>query len=251
MVDAATQSDPLCIFSIRESLENLKGLLGVRVNLKKFKSSKDADSDIEDYIIDRLLSEKLIIGKNTVFNPWLKPLFVDDQSFYIREGKLVCNVSPLYTNILERCKEDKFLSICMKRLNNTILDVVQNVNVYFNAFNKLKYNGPLSFTQGFALFVFWFSQILQKQISGFILNFFVLLYLNINVSCNECDVNLYIVDNYINNHKYPEIQGTEKLYQLWLDEQATFYINPTELVGLFSDYLKRNNFQEFCNAIYQ
>lgn len=66
--DASVQTDTLQVFRIRDSADGLKRLFGKSLDLKRLKTTKDLSVDIEDHIIDKLLSDRIIIGKSVVFS---------------------------------------------------------------------------------------------------------------------------------------------------------------------------------------
>lgn len=134
----------------------------------------------------------------------------------------------------------------LKHITDAITKILQFRKHYFTKFNKIRFRADISLAEGFALFIVWFANNMQSKIAGFAFDYLVILYMAITTKCSALELNLYFIENYIDNPVYPELIMAETLFKSWIGNKAFLYIEPAELVGFVSDYFKGVNLRKFC-----
>lgn len=244
--DASVQTDMIGQFQIQENLDVIKKYFGFGADLRKLKSAKEVPMDIEDHIIDQVLGDRIIFGHDSIFNSWIKPTFVKSRGLSVKNKKLEINIKAHMDIIEAKCHTSYSLEFFLLQITSSMIEVLNHRDIYFTIFNKLKIKNPINMTQGFALFIVWFVDVVHEKIAGFVFDFIILLYLNITNRSVDDEVNNYFIENYLNTQKYPELEKTKNMYMTWIDGDIVFFLEPVELVGYLSDYFIGINIKKFC-----
>lgn len=201
-----------------------------------------AIQDVEDFILDNIVSRGQAVYGYNVLNAWLKPWENGKGGFSFVNGELHCLISKFYSVIWQKCETDASLSYHMNCLHNAVIEVTRNSRYYFNQLGKLRCKDPLSIAQIFALFISWASKFLHCMIAGYVCDFLTLLFLRINNRYDTEEINAYFIEKYLKSKSFPEVNDTVQLYKQWADWTIFFYIEPIELVSLLTDYFKAVNY---------
>lgn len=240
--DVSVQTNPITIFYLRDTADTIKKLLNRPIDINVLRITKDVTVDVEEYIIDKLLDNKIMVHKTIVLNEWVKQPFAHMSQFSVTDGNLICSISRYYHLIEEKCKTDNSLMFYFNEINFAFIEIINNRSKYFNIFNKLIHKEYFSLAHGFALFTVWITTVLREQIAGYVLDFIVLLYLSVNFKNNADDVSRYFINNYLLSDSFPDTNNVMLLFKIWFEDKCEFYIDPTELIRYLTMFLNGINF---------
>lgn len=239
--DTGTQTDPLKVFCLPRFPATVSTLMSVGTGRENSPLNGAIFIDIEDQIIDSLMSKIDIDDEERIPVSWLKPPFAKKNSFSVSGKKLCCMISSNFTKILQTSNNNPSLNYHMERFNLAMMDIVSNKDTYFSRFGKLKFDKPLSLTQIFALFIVWMSEILRDDIAAFVVDYTTVLFLCLYSSHHAQDVTRHFVNKYVLLSTFPDIPQAENMCLALFGNSFSFKIEPNELVGYLSEYVKNSS----------
>lgn len=205
---------------------------------KFFNTNRNAGISVEDRILDKVLNRRTMSHANNHVNTWTKPLFAPIASFVMDSGVLKCRVSDNYETIHCICADQFNLSLFMQKLHKELYNIHTDRSLYFDMFGRTQDVDSLSLPQIFALFATWMSEAFVDKVSGFIIDFVVLLYMAIKLECQTEDVLGYFVTNYIDSCGYPQLQTVQHMMNAWLNPDYLCYMDLEELMDHLVTYFK-------------
>lgn len=200
--------------------------------------------DIENYLLDLILKDKLIYGK-TISNSWLRNPFENNKEYFgLDVNKIFLLENDYYkirkSSFLQDRKKIEFLDYFEK----SFLEILTNQRKYLNSFLKFKNNSTNDVIKGFSIFLIWLSNFLKPMYLSFFLElliFFFFYCLDSKQSTESYD--FFIIKKILDQHDCYEVIGKqcEKNYLQWLGFSKPLYMSSNQVIQFFIDYLVGND----------
>ena len=229
-------------FVIKHTLKNAPLLIN---EIKPSKKSNDKDEDIEDFLLNKILQDKIVYGK-MISNSWLKNPFCQKKNVFGNDTEnlfLFDNDYLIIKNNFFINSEDTYKNGFFVYFERRFLYLKKNQEIYLNSYHKYILNSVDNVIEGLSIFLIWLSKYLKDNYVSFFLEF-LLIFLLYCVNENKTNLPLkdFLIKNLLVLKDHDNIaKETEKLYFKYLGYSKPLYISNLETIQFFIDYLIGND----------
>lgn len=198
--------------------------------------------DMEDYMLDRILSQNLIQIRGRVQNPWLKNPLKMTFPFSVRDGKLSLNFESKYLQ-QTLCSSQNNRSEFLNELEASFVHVLTNYSEYFTRFYKYRFTPRRTFTLAIAIFVIFLAKYLKRKHIVYITEFLVVFACHLSsIRARKHDFDRFIVEQFVQAEGRSIVAHVEQQYSGLKDQDTSPSLEAGFLVKLFVDFLVGHDF---------
>ena len=238
MKSTGTQTDEQYMTKIKSVSEYIKTIFGNPPCKNRITKFKAVSLDIEDIIIDQLMTKITSDDKPLCSNPYIR------NPFEKLETHLNNGFSPIEYCLRNHNKLQTYFKQNNERLE-AYEEFVQTFNIcsrnkskFFDKFNKFTYNEDISLVEGVCCFVIWIRNFLKGKILDYLFEFFIFLYTDIRTNIKVDELNVYFYENYVLTDNFPNQPIAEQRQRTVINDPKAPFELTTDFVGYLADFFR-------------
>ena len=213
-----------------------------RLNSKKVAKANKKILATEDYIIDLIASQSLILIKSKVKNPWLCNPFKKTALFSSCEGRLLIHFESNYLRN-NLCSGSKNPSCFFAKLELILIQTINNLPTFFTIFFKYKHGESRTFLHSVVCFLIFLSQHLKSKHMIYLCEFMIFFAQKLTEAYeNDQEVTKFIIETFLRDQDFQMAFNLERLYNEEMGQWAAVpTMGPRFIIESFVDYLVGND----------
>ena len=239
--EASTQTQPIAFFRVKRSdNQKSKGIKSEKPTKTRVKREIQK-INVEDYILDSILKDRLIYGKSSITNTWMADIFTKNPEPFRISSDNEFSTADNDWQMFKRFLVDQGHSGYLTSLEKAFKEVLLHNSIYFNMFNKYTKASKKSIYQSMAIFIIWLSKYLKHKITLYLF-YVVSMFVYVIWTKNhfEDEIKQYLIDNFTGNENLSDIAETEQLFYTIFGSSKISYMEFRTVIQYLIDYFAGN-----------